>query len=258
MAEEIRGSRKKTRWIVGSLIVLVTVPIAFIIIIAMSIKQGVEFSPDDFSVRHFSYTRVEWLNWNVSKIAYEDMSTSFHQDLVLDGWVKPVTAKPKTWHLVSDSVSDENSPDFDASILADYLKMPFWEDWNEDAKNKAKAKALWPAVAVLARNYAYWAIPDLMDLVINQKSLTDSQFKTDIKTKVVLALSQNGDLKMSNKDYEGAEKSYTSALEYEVTSALLIARAKAYDELDEPDLATADRQAAKDPNVGSRDQTTTD
>ncbi len=206
-------------------------------------KRGVEFSPDDFTTRSFSYGKIEWLNWTVSGLEHQDHTTLLQQSLV-PNWIQPVTNSKRTWHLVSDSVTRGNSPDFDAKILHDYLQMPFWEDWNAEAKNAIKAKALWPAVATLARNYVYWAIPDLMDLAINQESLSSDSFVLKVNEISVQALLQRGDLLRSDGELEEAEKSLNAAVEFKKTKEILTARADVYDELDKHDLAKADRELA--------------
>ena len=236
--------RRKRSWAIALLVMLIAVPIGFLVLYLNSAKSGSEFSPDDFTHRDFSYTKVDWLNWTLSGIQREDRTSDFQRSLVQEGWIKPVSNSEKKWDLIADSVTKTESNDFDASILVKYLKMPFWKDWNADANNKRKAKTLWPAVASLARNYAYWAIPDLMDLVIGKAGLSDQGFDVKVSQIVSEALLQNAFQLIEEENFDSAERSLSAAIDYRTSKKLLETRASVYEQLGQSDLAEADRTAA--------------
>ena len=247
MAEpKVTGSRWKTSHIalfaIGSLVVL---GLGFLVMVAGSEKSGVEFCPDDFTQREFSYAKIGWLDWTVRGITYENETSDFQRFLVSGGWVKRSGRTPKVWHLVEDSVSDPNSPDFDAQILINYLDSDYWEKWTTDRRNKSKAQQLWSAVATLARNNAYWAIPDLMDLASKQSSLSDAEFKAEIEKQLVDGLVLCGNSRLESEDFEAAIDSFSDAISVKETADVLKSRAQAYDEMNEFVLATKDRNAAK-------------
>jgi hypothetical protein len=211
MSESNPEPKSKVPWIVGILLLILALPFSYLILYSMNTKTGVEFSPDDFTVREFSYTKVDWLNWTMAGMQYRDETSIFHQSLIDDAWIARVTKTEKTWHLISDNLTDDDSPDFDARILNDYLEMEFWSDWNDEKKNTKKAKKLWPAVAALARNNTYWAIPDLMDLAIDQQSLTNQSFSDRVDAIAFDALFQNGKQLVGANQFEEAEQAFTSA-----------------------------------------------
>ena len=242
MTEQTSPRGSKVPWILGILGFLLVLPIVYTIAVAQSVKEGIEFSPDDFQTRHFEYKRIDWLNLTISGIQYVDTTSSFQQSLIDDTWIKPTGNQKKTWHLVVDSVTIGDSPDFDARILYDYLKMPVWSDWNSNKKNLKKAKSLWPAVATLARNYVYWAIPDLMDLAINQKSLSDKMFIDQVNQISAQALLQDSKVKLADGDHERAKKSIDAAVTFMETEEILAIRTQVQDELANSDSANADRK----------------
>lgn len=244
MAESSSPSGSRIPWIVAILFILLALPICVVMIFGFSGKEGTEFSPSDFSSRRFSYSRIEWLNLTLRGIRYQDTTSSLQQSLIDDGWIKPVIKTSKTWHLVSDSVTPGESPDFDAKILSDYLEMPFWEEWNLESANRKKAGSLWPAVATLARNYAYWAIPDLMDLAIDHQEYSDTEFITQIHSISSEALLHRGQALVGESSWEAAETAFSDGLRFKKTGPLYQGRAKVYDQLNKSDSAAADRKSA--------------
>ena len=246
MAEPVPVKRWKTGYFVlggfGSLVVL---GIALLVISALSVKEGTEFSPDDFTQRKFSYAKVEWLGWTPRGIIHISTTTDFQQKLVSSGFVKLSGRQNKVWHLVEDSVSDLDSPDFDARILINYMKSSHLQDWSFKRKNKSKSKVLWPAVATLARNNAYWGISDLIELTNQTNSFSDAEFKAIVEKRLSENLALAGSSQLENEDFEAAESSLTAAISVKPTAELLRNRAKVYDSLEKTTLAEKDRQAAK-------------
>lgn len=247
MTEQISQRRSsKVPWILGILGFILLIPFVFSVVLAQAQKEGVEFSPDDFTTRRFQYAKIEWLDWTISGLDHTDITSQFQQSLVDDLWIKPRRNMNKTWHLVSDSITTGDSPDFDARILFDYLQMPIWSDWNDDQSNQKKAKVLWPAVATLARNYVYWAIPDLMDLAINQKSLSDQQFTQKVNQISADALLQNAKIQSADGKFQDAKKSIDAAINFQKTDEILAIQAEIDDKVGEADSGNSDGEEPDD------------
>lgn len=231
---------------ISAVVLLIVGFMALVIAMGTAGKEGVEFSPDNFQTREFSYGRIEWLDMTTSRLQHNDTTTSLQRSLINDNLITATNTSNPTWHLVSDSetANQGDSSDFDARILHNYLRMPFWDDWNLEKKNAVKAKAMWPAVASLARNYAYWAIPDVMDLALHQSSLSDQEFVDQVDEISVQALLQNANMHRENGDMQEAERSLDAAVNFKKTAEVLTVRAKVYDKLGKPRLAAADRKLA--------------
>lgn len=130
--------------------------------------SGVEFSPDDFSQRSFSYTRLPWLKWTVSGKRYQELQPKI--DLVGEGLITPQPVK--NWHLVSEDQQTKQPAESDARFLVDLLDLycpqdfsNVWLKWNE--KYPDLAKVFWPIIAELARDELYLAIPEFIEMALN-------------------------------------------------------------------------------------------
>ena len=125
------------------------------------------------------------------------------------------------------------------------MKSSHLQDWSFKRKNKSKSKVLWPAVATLARNNAYWGISDLIELTNQTNSFSDAEFKAIVEKRLSENLALAGSSQLENEDFEAAESSLTAAISVKPTAELLRNRAKVYDSLEKTTLAEKDRQAAK-------------
>ena len=102
------------------------------------IVSGEEFSPDDFSRRHFSYNVMPIFGVEIRGLSHQNSASVLEQTLITDNWITPITKTPQTWHLVHDSISKTSSPDFDASILVKLLERSdsddnqVWQIWTDD------------------------------------------------------------------------------------------------------------------------------
>ena len=167
---------------VGSTVI--GLPILFLIMSAMGEKTGIEFSPDDFSMRRFNYCRLPLINWTRRGIEYEDVSCPTGQTLIADDWVRVTGRIPKRWHLVSESsgYSPSRLPEeCDARFLTQYFEFTdsdganFLMKWTNE--NPTSAKALWPEIAELARDKLYVPIPVLLEFAIDHpKADQDKKF----------------------------------------------------------------------------------
>lgn len=182
------ASKKKQK---GSVFVIVTVALAaigltisFLILSAMGEKTGIEFSPDDFSMRRFNYCRIPLINWTRRGIDYENVDCPTGQNLIADDWIRVTGRIPKRWHLVSESVGYSTSrlpEECDARFLTKYFEFTNSDGENHIMKwtdaNPKSAKVLWPEVAELARDALYLPIPALFEFAIDHsKADNDDKF----------------------------------------------------------------------------------
>lgn len=178
--------------------------------------SGEEFSPDDFSRRRFSYNVMPIFDVVLKGVTHHSSASVLEQTLVTDGWITPVTKTPQTWHLVSDSISDPNSPDFDASILVQLLSEQnseheqVWQIWTDDRPKDAKV--LWPAVAELARAELYWAIPDIMQLAADFDTDGDPEFESGLDARVSRAFYLNAESLREAESHPEAIENYSAAI----------------------------------------------
>lgn len=200
-----------------ALIASVTVSFVLLMLLAIGVSMGsvsgVEFSPDDFSRRSFSYTRLPIVKWTLVKKRYQEYELKL--DLVGDGWIsaRPVT----TWHLVSENQVDRQPTESDARFLVDLLDLRcpedfsnIWIQWNE--KYPDFAKLFWPIIAQLARDELYLAIPEFVELALQLDRLQDqlddtemiSDFERQLNTKLQAAYQLYGTIDQNSGRTERA------------------------------------------------------
>ena len=179
--------------IVTLLATVVVIPITLMILAAIGEKSGVEFSPDDFTMRSFDYCRLPYINWTHRGIEYKNLPNSSAQILIDDGWVGVNVRTPKRWHLVSESEGQSTfrmSADCDARFLTNYFDFTdsngdnLIMKWTND--HQKPAKAFWPLIAEMARDRLYLPIPDLMEFVLDYQindTLTE-KFVAELEQKV--------------------------------------------------------------------------
>lgn len=144
----------------------------FFLALASGSTTGIEFSPDDFSRRRFSYVRPSWLPITFQGLVYQKISDPFALLLVKEGYVTPTTGRTQKWDLVWDSRMPPDSTAYDAQFLCVYLDLQdlqgsnFFEQWS--LKYPDHAKILWPQVARCARAGRYRDVPKLFDFVLSQ------------------------------------------------------------------------------------------
>jgi hypothetical protein len=171
------------RVLIGLAIVLVVFAIFSIVVFYRSSYSGVEFSPDDFSAREFSYFKEPTTGFVLRGRVFSDYSIG-GLDLVADGLIKPKISSPQTWHLIRDNGdTPRHSRDSDARLLVDYLKLSsdrgenVWETWNVDHPNLAKE--FWPVVAEMARDEMYLVVCDVMEFGLDTTITDIEKFKLE-------------------------------------------------------------------------------
>ena len=177
--------------LVAGLFFLAAIPIGLLVLFVYGSVRGSEFSPDDFTRRHFSYQQIPWLNLTISGIEYSDTTPELEQTLITDRLInrkKLAKGIKKTWHLYNDSAVPDSHA-CDARFLTAYLDFtdwdsktatstPFWLKWNE--KFPQSAKIFWPTIADLARNEMYLSIPDVMRFALNIVEDQPKSFQSDL------------------------------------------------------------------------------
>ena len=191
----------RTYTIVTLISIIVLVPIAYLVLCAYGERSGVEFSPDDFSMRRFDYQNLPLINWTRRGIRYTSFENETAKTLVDKDWIRDNGRLPKRWHLVSESGGrfffNGIPAECDARFLTDYFdvvdaKGKVWIlQWNE--ANPKSAKIYWPLIAEMARQELYLPIPGLMEFVLNYpKPDEHDAFEADLLKQVSEAWYQAG------------------------------------------------------------------
>jgi len=187
--------------IVAVIVTVIGVPIAFLTLSAYGEKSGVEFSPDDFSMRRFDYCNLPYINWTRRGIKYVDYTDAIASTLVADGWIRRTGRTPKRWHLISESGSNFSGTRVpaacDARFLTDYFSfsnrdgensVSQWTDENPNA-----AKVFWPEIAEMARDELYLPIPNVMEFILDYyKPDEDDDFQDELMEQIADAWYQGG------------------------------------------------------------------
>lgn len=144
--------------------------------------EGVEFSPDDFSLNEFSYTRstIFFEAYNLKRSSNSTIGMSLASSNLI------TTNPAKTFHLVSDNRTDPLSRKLQASILVRYLDLnrDVWVDWN--TKNPKLAGVMWPIIQAMAYDRLYILTPDVFDQAIHKtdKDTTPEEFQHSIRSHI--------------------------------------------------------------------------
>ena len=233
-------------WIAVS-IALVCVPV-FLYLYFSGWVYGEEFSPDDFSRRRFSYNSMPFFKITVKGIEYDDMTPVFEQTLFADGLIGK--ANPvKRWHLISDSISVQDSPDFDAKLLARILDLKnenndsIWIAWNENYPHLAKR--FWPIIADLARENLYLDVADIMQNAIGLDKANVDKFSVALEEMSSEAFCRKGRNLLNDKENKKAIDCFSKSIDILATKQALEGRAEAYKTIGENDKSAADLDAAK-------------
>jgi hypothetical protein len=172
MSNSNQSSRSKARpWfpIVGWTIVglLGVTLLVFVATVLFGAVHGVEFCPQTFERRSYSYYELPIVRVQVTGERHEDLTGPTEKFVTSEKYITPGSAK-KGWHVLVGSQGTRLRRPGDAGILMKYLDAAEsgdrrrWVHWSEN--HGALAKILWPAVQQLALNEAYVFVPDLFDL----------------------------------------------------------------------------------------------
>jgi hypothetical protein len=173
MASTSTSRRSLPRWVPLAfwivLGVLAAVLLLFMLTVTMGAVHGIEFSPQRFERRSYSFYELPLTGIQVTAIRREDLSTVAETFVTSSKYVPPPPpAGQETWHIVVGSRGPRLMQRGDAGILVQYLDAQDaktthrWVKWSED--NPQLAKVFWPAVQQLAEHELYVFLPELFDL----------------------------------------------------------------------------------------------
>ena len=185
-SDQDKPNKKRLFLFLTSGVLALAVPVACLVLLGMGQVRGVEFSPDDFSRRSFSYNQMPFTGWVVMKKVYSDETTDIEKSLTGSRLIRSVILKKKRWHLVSEFGSRVISHQCDARFLTGYLDKydddgnNYWDTWNTEYPKCAKV--FWPEVAELARDEMYLKVADVMRVAMSVSKDDPKPLRRELKT----------------------------------------------------------------------------
>ncbi len=156
--------------------------LAFVATVLFGAVHGVEFCPQTFERRSYSYYELPIFRVQITGERHEDLTGPTETFVTSEKYITSGSGK-KEWHVLVGSQGTRLRRPGDAGILMKYLDAAEsgarrrWVHWSENHDDLAKI--LWPAVQQLAVNEAYVFVPDLFDLT---KTIDcDEQFKQAVQ-----------------------------------------------------------------------------
>ena len=204
----------------GLLALAVLALVSFVAIAGYGRVDGVEFSPNTFQLRAYSYWRVPLVRWQITPIHYDSLSSSLQSHLAMQKLLPASTGEEARWDLVFQKSSGSSDDAFgvgDAKILVDYVGIfgyqrdEKWYAWSVDHPNLAAA--VWPVVAEMAQANLYIFVPDILELA---EAADDADaFETVAADLLAEQFTQLGDTHRELGNHELAVSYYDQALEYD-------------------------------------------
>lgn len=152
--------------------------------------HGIEFCPQTFERRSYSFYELPLVGVQVTAIRHEDVSKATEMFLGTSKYIAPPANGQQDWHIVIGTRGQSRFRKGDASILLRYFDSQDandyhrWVKWSED--HPKLAKVFWPAVQRLALHELYVFVPDLFDLA---KSYDDpARLQQELNKSVVASL----------------------------------------------------------------------
>jgi hypothetical protein len=151
--------------------VLAAVFFTYTLTVTFGAVHGVEFCPQTFERRSYSFYELPVVGVQVTAVRHDDLPAAAETFLTSQKFVTPPGGGKQDWHIVVGSRGPRLQRKGDAAILVQYLDakdskdMHRWVQWSED--HPSLAKIFWPAVQQLARHELYVFIPDLFELTKN-------------------------------------------------------------------------------------------
>ncbi len=215
MSERTNSVWKSLVFVVLGLVIIG--PVAALYLFTGGVVSGQEFNPDDFSRQNFFYNKMPIFGWTIYGLTREPATPVMEQNLVSDGWIKPVGNT--RWDLVYDSATNlDRTRDCDARILIAYLDLMttdnenYWYVWNRDHPNLGPI--FWQAVADLARAGQYVDTPDLMRLAMDSESDKIEVFRARMDPLVASSLKTAGIRAQQDGDHRRAVTLFQQSLGY--------------------------------------------
>jgi hypothetical protein len=154
--------------------ILGTTLAVFIATITFGAVHGIEFCPQTFERRSYSYFELPIVGWQVTGERHEDLTGDTEKTVTSKSYVTPPSGGKQDWHVLVGSKGTRLRQPGDAGILVKYLDATDvgsnlrWDHWT--LEHDEQAKVLWPAVQQLALAQRYVFVPDLFDLA---KTISD-------------------------------------------------------------------------------------
>ncbi len=236
MVETDQNHRSKARFILVVVLgFMVISPIMFLVLFGLGQVRGIEFSPDDFSRRSFSYNQLPLVDWVIFKKSYDDITPDLEESLVTNKLINTVVNNTKTWHLVSESSMSVISHECDARFLIGFLDKTdsdlanYWDTWNTE--HPECAIVFWPHVAELARDKMYLNIRKPMKVAINQEDDDPVEFDLRLRKTLGEVYLELGSLDLELGRMERARHRLNRAIEFSPTRESFLCRSKCLQEL---------------------------
>lgn len=159
----------------------VFVSVAFWIWAMTGYVNGVEFSPDGFQLRRFSFTKPVLSTTGFWKAEF--IESDFSSELAALG-VCPIRA-PQTWHLAQDNRTSLRSIDRQADVLTNMLEARtaegdwFWIQWSK--QHPQPATRLWPLLQSLAFDQLYLVTPLVLRGALEHQQLDPQEFEANLR-----------------------------------------------------------------------------
>ncbi len=170
---------------------LCAILLVFVVTVIFGGVHGLEFCPQTFERRSYSYYELPLLRMQITGERHEDLTGDTEKYVRSQKYFTAINGK-KDWHVLVGSQGTRLRRPGDAGILMQYLdaEQPGdtrrWVQWSE--KNETLAEILWPAVQQLALSDAYVFIPDLFDLT--KTFDCDEQLKPAVKNLISTKIKQ--------------------------------------------------------------------
>ena len=164
--------------------------LAYVVTVTFGEVKGVEFCPQTFEQRAYSFYELPLVGIMITAKVHEDLTTAAETALTSQKFITPPAGNQQDWHIVIGTRGTRLRRKGDASLLLAYLDAKDgqnhhrWIKWSED--HTQLAKILWPAVQRLAVHELYVFVPELFELA---KSMDDPiQFQQQLDHEVASRL----------------------------------------------------------------------
>lgn len=141
--------------------------LAYLATVMFGAVHGIEFCPQTFERRSYSFYELPLIGKQVTATMHEDLTGITETTLKTDKHIAPLGGQ-KDWHIIIGTRGYRVLRKGDASILVQYLDTKDhdedlrWVKWSDE--HPKLAAVFWPAVQTLARHELYIFMPDLFDV----------------------------------------------------------------------------------------------
>lgn len=210
-------------WTVVGIILFLFV--SFLITSLYGLKNGEEFSPDDFTRRTFTYYELPLVGLQVTPIWHSDSTNDLEKYLLNEKLIVAVKSQPPRWDLVSAHKGPRRETRGDALILCQYLDAVdkdgknVWQTWSE--QHTESAKILWPIIGKIARQQLYSFVPDLFHLAQSDKAT--AEFQTVVNQTVADKYVLTAKALQAGEQHAAAQELFAEALKHKPDHAEALA-----------------------------------